>query len=274
MAKHAIITGGSAGIGLQVALGLARLGFDLTLISSNPQRLESARQRIQTQSHQHVAIATVDFSDLDEVAAFTETQERPWNLLVNNAGIKIVDNALPSAQGFERHLAVNHLAHFALTAGLMPTALSEARIVTVSSIVARFAPSDVFASSGLSTSQRYAGSKLANLGFSIELENRLRAAAKTQVSVSAHPGFTRAEPYGTKVTRLAEYLLAQPASMGAKPILDAAVSESPGAFTGPRLAELWGKPSEARINPIAKDREWLRHLWHESESLTGTKFQV
>ncbi|MFM5967887.1 MAG: SDR family NAD(P)-dependent oxidoreductase [Micrococcales bacterium] len=274
MGRHAIITGGSAGIGLQVALGLAGLGFDLTLISSNSDRLERARDHIRLRSRRQVAIARVDLSDLDEVAAFAKTRDKPWNLLVNNAGIKIVENALPSAQGFERHLAVNHLAHFALTAGLMPTALPEARIVSVSSIVARFAPSEVFASSGLSTSQRYAASKLANLGFSIELENLLRSAGKTQVSVAAHPGFTRAEPYGTRVTRLAEYLMAQPASMGAKPILDAALSESPSAYTGPRFAELWGKPTQAWVNPIATDREWLGQLWNETERLTGTKFQV
>lgn len=272
MTKHAIVTGGSAGIGLEVALALAHKGFDLTLISSRQDRLVAAKELIESRSRSKVETAAVDFADLNAVSRFCDQHAQDWDLLVNNAGIKIVNNAGQSAQGFERHLAINHLAHFALTNGLMPTAQHQARIVTVSSIVARFAPHDVFANRSFTTSERYAASKLANLGFAIELDNRLRAAGREQRSIAAHPGFTRAEPYGSRATRFAEFWFAQHAQRGALPILEAAIASSPNPYYGPVIAELWGRPTVAKVNPIALDDSWRQSLWSESENLTRITF--
>ena len=56
----------------------------------------------------------VDLADLDAVRAFAAGLERV-DVLINNAGVMAPPRTL-SKQGFELQLAVNHLAHFALTA--------------------------------------------------------------------------------------------------------------------------------------------------------------
>lgn len=267
MSKLALVTGGSSGIGLAAAKQLAANGFDLVLISSNPNKLAKARDLLIRNGAISVEIATVDFADLDAVATFAEEFDRPWDALVNNAGIKIQQYAKPTAQGFERHLGINHLAHFALTNGLLSLATPNARIVTVASIVARFGSTTPLDGTFTSTSQLYANSKLANLAFALELDSRLRSSGSTVRSLAAHPGFTKAEPYGTKWTRLGETLFAQNCDRGAGPIVDCLLSAHPREYSGPRILELWGPSSPARIPQSALDETWRAQIWRDSEAL-------
>ena len=64
----AIVSGGSRGLGLETARGLAAAGFDLALIAKDPQRLESARQSLlnefaATQSELTITTHAVDLED-------------------------------------------------------------------------------------------------------------------------------------------------------------------------------------------------------------------
>jgi 3-dehydrosphinganine reductase len=82
---HAIVTGGSAGIGLAIAERLVALGGSVTLVARDPDRLASAAARL------GAAARTLALDVADEVAvaqALTaELRERPADLLVNCAGI-------------------------------------------------------------------------------------------------------------------------------------------------------------------------------------------
>ena len=64
----AIISGGSRGLGLETARGLAATGFDLALIAKDPQRLESAHQSLlsefaTTQTGVTITTHAVDLED-------------------------------------------------------------------------------------------------------------------------------------------------------------------------------------------------------------------
>lgn len=271
----ALVTGGSRGIGLAVARQLGLRGFSIELISSNSQHLETAATELKSSGVKVTAMHAVDFADLDAVRKFAadcHVRGIEWDLLVNNAGIKVQKAAPRSAQGHERHMAINHLAHFTLTNELLTLAKPRARVVHVSSIVARFAPADIF--QARDTSARYAASKLANVLTSLELQRRLAAAGSTITSVAAHPGFTKADPYGTSLTRLAENLMAQSCERGALPIVSAAIADPLLPYLGPRWLELWGTPRAARIPPIASDENLLREVWLTSEQMTGTSFPL
>jgi NAD(P)-dependent dehydrogenase (short-subunit alcohol dehydrogenase family) len=267
MSKLALVTGGSAGIGLAAAKQLSNSGFDLVLISSNAKKLANARERLLHSGARSVATEVVDFADLRAVAKFAARFDRPWDALVNNAGIKIQADAQPTRQGFERHLGINHLAHFALTDGLLCRASANARVVTVASIVARVGSTTPLDATNASTSQRYANSKLANLAFALELDSRLKAAGSNVRSLAAHPGFTKADPYGTRVTRIGETLLAQHCDRGAAPIVDCIINDDPYNYVGPSVFELWGSASQARIPLTALDEAWRGQLWRDSEVL-------
>ena len=273
--RTALITGGSRGLGLATARQLGSLGYTLELISSSQTNLEAAaadlRVRGLTVGDTHV----VDFADLESVKAFArEYREREveWDLLINNAGIKIQDDAPASAQGYERHMAINHLAHFALTNALLPLGRPGARVVHVSSIVARFADADIFTAKD--TSERYASSKLANLLFGFELQRRLAASGSTITSVSAHPGFTKADPYGSRFTRFAETMMGQSTMRGALPIIAAATQDYDAQYIGPRWLELWGAPRAARVPALANDEVLRSEVWAASERMTGVIFPL
>jgi hypothetical protein len=104
--------------------------------------------------------------------------------------------------------------------------------------------------------------------FALELNRRLSASGSSVSATAAHPGFARASAYGSKVVRFGEYLAAQSAARGAKPILESLSSE-PGSYLGPRVFELWGSPTAARVHEAALDERLCADLIHESERLTG-----
>jgi NAD(P)-dependent dehydrogenase (short-subunit alcohol dehydrogenase family) len=86
MERAALVTGGSSGIGLAIARLLREEGFDLTLVSRTPEKIEAAAAELGA-----FAVAA-NVADPDECArAVAEHQERFGRLdvLVNSAGVGI-----------------------------------------------------------------------------------------------------------------------------------------------------------------------------------------
>lgn len=271
MQKLAIITGGNAGLGKQTAIRLAQQGFDLVIACRN----HSSGAKTANEIHKlfpetNIEVRTLDLADLDSVRAFAIQQKSHWHLLVNNAGAKIEIPRKFTKQGFEWHVGVNHLGHFALTADLWESAASDARVVSVSSIVARQGKLDLKpVSEEFNASIQYANSKLMNLAFAMMLAQKLENSRRS--STAAHPGFARANPYGNWRIRIAEYLFAQSAKSGSKPLFDACHSSN-GTYLAPEYLELWGnpKPIQAQLPSISE----LENFWSMSESLTRRKFKI
>ena len=88
--KTALITGASAGLGLEFARQLAAAGYNLVLVARNPERLDATAGEL-TAAHA-IAVETIP-ADLSEPGApqslFDEVQRRTLaiDFLVNNAGI-------------------------------------------------------------------------------------------------------------------------------------------------------------------------------------------
>lgn len=270
MRPLAIVTGGSRGIGLAVAEGLILAGFDLLLLSRNPRHLESARRQLLATAPPGIDIQThaLDLGDHPAVIAWAQRHVRPWSLLINNAGIKIDSSASPRTDGIEPHMAINHIGHVTLTHALLKTASDDARIVWVASIVARFSGPKPFEVRSQDVSAAYAASKAANLAYALELDDWFRSTKRAIRSSAAHPGFTKADPYGTRWTRLAENLLAQGCDSGALPILRAALGEH-GAYFGPRWFELWGAARQARVPRLIMNRDFRRTVWQTSHDVAA-----
>lgn len=253
--KTALVTGGNAGIGFATARQLLERGLNVVITSRSQERATAAAQelaRLAAPGLQVHAVA-LDLSDLNTVRPalkLARTIAGDIDVLVCNAGVKIVRPFQTTEQNLEWHYQINHLGHYLLAkelAGLK----SGFHLTTVASIVARAGDPTLWASvpTDASASARYAASKLANLTLAHAVENKLPAWADAITANSAHPGFTKAEPYGTAVTRFGENLLAQDTTAGAKPIVAAAVQESGSFYTGPARFELWGKPAQAKVTP-------------------------
>ena len=269
-----MIIGGSAGLGFETALQLARRGYDVTITGRDELKLESAANTIGAQVPgvlvRAISLNLADLSEVEESATAIKSGPR-IDLLVANAGAKIESPMKATAQGFEWHMGVNHLGHFALIANLEQHLATDARVVTIASIVARRGDSRGINSASnlaLSPGVAYANSKLANLMFALEFNARATAAGLEVSATAAHPGFARASAYGSKFVRFGEYLAAQSARRGSLPLVEAAFA-APGNYLGPRVFELWGSPTQARIPHQAKDDAVLAQFWTESERLTG-----
>lgn len=87
---HAVVTGGSRGIGLATAKELAAHGVTLSLIARDQERLQTAASQITKEFGVKVGTAVADVSNAAEIEqAFAKIQKAhgPINILVNNAGM-------------------------------------------------------------------------------------------------------------------------------------------------------------------------------------------
>lgn len=90
--RKAIITGGSQGLGLQIALNFIAKGADVMICGRNPDTLEAARAKLfaEAESNQRVVALVADVSnqsDVERVFAETILTLGGCHILVNNAGI-------------------------------------------------------------------------------------------------------------------------------------------------------------------------------------------
>jgi len=141
--KQSIVTGGSSGIGIETARGLAKSGAAVTLAVRRPEVGASVVADIQASTgNPNVRVARLDLSDQSSVREFAADWEGPLHILVNNAGIMALPKLERSTEGWEIQFATNFLGHFALTQALHDAlaAAGGARIVSVSSSANMIAP--------------------------------------------------------------------------------------------------------------------------------------
>lgn len=201
-----IVTGGTSGLGLQLARRLAgRPGYSVILTGRSAARADAAARRIGARG------LPLDLGSLASVRAFAAaiaeiTDGRPVYALVCNAGIQVVERT-STADGFETTIGVNHIGNVALIEALLSTTGAPERLVLVASgvhdpdqttgmphpledaTVRELAypgarrPSDE--SPQREGRRRYATSKLANVRTALELSRRL---AGETVVTSFDPG--------------------------------------------------------------------------------------
>ncbi|WP_461169008.1 oxidoreductase [Arthrobacter sp. Z1-15] len=286
--KTAVVTGSNSGLGLQTALVLAAKGARVELACRDAKRGEAAMERIRAETgNDDVRVRQLDLGSLESVRAFAAAQERPVDLLINNAGVMATPHRT-TADGFELQFGVNHLGHFALTGLLLPTlrAAPAPRVVTVSSLAHRGGKidfDDLAAERSYRPWARYNQSKLANLLFTFELNRRLQARGENLVAAAAHPGFastnlTAGMHHPATLDLLGGFfrLLGQSGARGALPALYAATAPGVrgGDFYGPDgPGQLRGKPAPVTPAPQARDALAARRLWDVSTKLTGVVFE-
>src|SRR4029077_9485686 len=136
--KTCLITGGNSGIGKATALGLARMGATVVIVSRDKERGEVALADIIAKSgNRNVELMLGDMSSQDSVrrlATAFKARHEMLHLLVNNAGVYLTRRTT-TVDGLESTFAINHLGPFLLTSLLLDVlkASAPSRIVNVSS---------------------------------------------------------------------------------------------------------------------------------------------
>jgi NAD(P)-dependent dehydrogenase (short-subunit alcohol dehydrogenase family) len=284
--KVCLVTGSTAGIGKEIAAGLAWMGATVVLVGRSREKCESAiqdiiaRDRNSSSSSSSLSAAggllsylVADLSSQQSVRQLAKEFGDRYNslhVLVNNAGVFMPKRKL-TVDDIEYTVAVNHLAPFLLT-NLLLSKLKESapsRIVTTSSVAHRGTEiefDDLQMSKGYSGLRAYARSKLANILFTRELARRLQGTGVT--ANCFHPGAVR-----TSLVKGSSYGLV----WGAASVFF--VSPQKGADTGIYLSssadvehttgEYFVKRKPARASDAAYDDNAAARLWEASKQLAG-----
>jgi NAD(P)-dependent dehydrogenase (short-subunit alcohol dehydrogenase family) len=271
--KTVVITGGTSGIGEVAAVALARAGARLVLVARSPSRAEPVLARLKLANPDAVpAVHYADLSRLAEmkrVAAEIAAAEPRIDVLVNNAGA-LFGRREVTADGLELTFALNHMAYFVITAGLIGRLKPGARIVSTASnahLAGKLNFDDLQAEKGYSGFRVYGTSKLCNILFTRELARRLE---DTGVSANClHPGFvdTRFASGSGGVLGGAfaflKALFAISPEAGARTIVHLAVSPEVEGQSG----GYWYKCKPIAPSAAAQNDEDARRLWQISETI-------
>ncbi|MEB3196009.1 MAG: SDR family oxidoreductase [Candidatus Sericytochromatia bacterium] len=276
--KTCLITGATRGIGLELALALAREGHDTILLGRDRARLAQAEEDV-TRAGQAAGAQCHgllgDLSDMGDVARIGEEVKRRFDrldLLVNNAGA-IFPQHETTADGYEKTFALNHLAYFGLTLRLVPllAAGSAGRIINVASRAHEGVDldfNDLMHTRRYRPWRAYQRSKLANILFTRELARRLRP--HSLETFAAHPGLV-ATHFGHERHPGWSLLLwlARPwmldVTAGAATPLHLALAPTLAAGSG----SYWARSKPVSPSSAALNDETALRLWQASERLTG-----
>lgn len=135
--KHALVCGGSQGIGRAAAVELAQLGAEVTVLARSREALQAVVDGLpKTHSAQTHASIAVDANDHAELRARIEqlVQTRPVQILVNNSGGPPGGPAHSAhvdeyTNAFRQHLIANQIALQAVLPGMR--AAGYGRVVNV-----------------------------------------------------------------------------------------------------------------------------------------------
>ncbi len=290
--RVSLVTGATGGIGQVVVTELARLGSTVVVVARDRVRGEALREHVADRiGADRVEVLTADLSSRADVRRLAEqvTARHPaLDLLVNNAGAHFRQRSV-TADGVERHVAVNHLAGFMLTELLRGplTAGAPSRVVNVVSAAindtrqvklrrrprpVRLDPAragDLAAlnpADGFSPFSAYARAKLLTLMTGYLLAETLDG---TGVTVNAvHPGLVGtgivgdiAPVFSRPFHGLIRRFLLTP-EQGAAAILRLATSPELAAVTG----RYFDREVETRSAPISYDPQVRRQVWEGSRA--------
>lgn len=190
--KTVVITGGTSGIGEVAALSLAAKGARIVFVARDGKRAEATLPKLRAAgpaAHRYYIADLFLVAEQRRVAAEIAAAEDSIAVLINNAGAYFETRAV-TAEGLERSFALNHMAYFVLTNGLLAKMKPGARIVSTSSYAHRLARLDL---DDLQSEKSYKGftvygtTKLMNILFTRELARRIEGAGI--IANCLHPGF-------------------------------------------------------------------------------------
>ncbi|MEO0694793.1 MAG: SDR family oxidoreductase [Pseudomonadota bacterium] len=289
--KTYLITGANSGAGFEASRILLSKGARVVMLNRSIEKSTAALQTLKGEfgADAKISYVRMDLADLSSVRGAAEevlTIVPSIDALICNAAIAQVPTQKLTVDGFESQLGTNHYGHF-LLAGLLFDRIesSQGRIVVVASLGYRLGLrtiqfDDMNWDENYSANPVYSQSKLAQMMFAYELQDRIKAAKKTVEVYVCHPGASATsliETSGGALTRIAWWLMTktpmvQSAEKGAYPEAMCATENGleQRALYGPTgFMQVSGPVGKGTLEPHAYDKPTMERLWTVSEQATA-----
>jgi NAD(P)-dependent dehydrogenase (short-subunit alcohol dehydrogenase family) len=291
--KRILVTGASAGLGVETARALAAHGAHIVGAARDLAKAQRATEAVRTDAARSggIELVELDLASLASVRACADklvAAGKPFDVVIANAGVM----ACPKGQttdGFETQFGTNHLGHFVFVNRIVPLLAPGARIVNLSSAGHRFADVDLddpnFERTEYQPFVAYGRSKTANVLFAVGLDRRLKDRGVRATAV--HPGGIMTE-LGRHLTPelIAQMMPAGPSSFKFKSIPQGAATSvwctavANADAIGARycedchVADVTDDPNaRTGVRAYALDSARADALWAKSETMVGEQFR-
>jgi NAD(P)-dependent dehydrogenase (short-subunit alcohol dehydrogenase family) len=303
--KRILVTGVSAGLGVETARALVAHGADVVGVARD---LEKAKRATAEVSKAAVANGTsfelieLDLASLKSVRAAADKQVadgRLFDVIIANAGVMATPFG-KTEDGFETQFGTNHLGHFVFVNRIAKLIKDGGRLVSLSSSGHRFSDVDLndpnFERTPYEPFAAYGRSKTANVLFAVEFDRRHRDRGVRATAV--HPGgiateLARYMPDGA-IEAWFQQIQEQRAAAGEPPFKFKSIPQGAATSVWAGVVapadEVGGKycedcqvgeliPADSQVNATGRgvrayalDPEKAKTLWKKSEEMVGEAF--
>jgi NAD(P)-dependent dehydrogenase (short-subunit alcohol dehydrogenase family) len=300
--KRVLVTGVSAGLGVETARALASHGAEVVGAARDLAKAKSATAEVRADAANGggLELVELDLASLASVRACAEAlvaDRRPFDVVIANAGVMRTPFG-HTADRFETQFGTNHLGHFVLVNRIASLIAPGGRLVNLSSSGHRYSDVDLddpnFERTPYDPTVAYGRSKTANILFAVEFDRRHRSHGVRATAL--HPGGILTELgrhlQPGELEGTVERINAQLTAEGRPPfqfktIPQGAATSVWAAFVAP-AEEVGGRycedcrvsqVTEGLISPVspgvrryALDPEHAKALWAKSEEMVGERF--
>ena len=294
--KRVLVTGVSAGLGVETARALAAHGAEVIGTARDLAKAERATAAIKGKLRL-VELDLASFASARKASDALVKQGQQFDLVIANAGVMAAPFS-KTEDGFESQIGTNHLGHFLFVNRIAPLLRANARLVSLASSGHRF--SDVsledpnFETTPYDPWIAYGRAKTANVLFAVEFDRRHKARGIRATAV--HPGSIRTElmrhvdeaAMGERVQAIRAAMEKAGKSFALKTIPQGAATSVWAGITA-HAEDVGGRycenchvadvlPAAAEtdlsegVRAYAVDGERAKALWASSEEWVGEKF--
>lgn len=299
--KRILVTGVSAGLGVETARALAAHGADVVGTARDLAKAEAATAEVRDAAAAgggSFELIELDLASLASVRAAADALNadgRPFDIVIANAGVMAPPFG-KTADGFETQFGTNHLGHFTFVNRIAPLIRDGGRLVNLASSGHRFSDVNLgdpnFDNGDYEPWTAYGRSKTANILFAVEFDRRHKGRGVRAAAV--HPGGINTE-LGRHLSpgdleALVEQINASAAEAGAEPFVFKSVPQGAATSIWAAIvadadavgglycedchvaAIIDGEAMVEGVKSYALDADNARALWAKSEELVGERF--
>ena len=196
--KRILVTGVSAGLGIETARALAAHGAHVVGAARDLTKAKAATAQVRADAAKgSIELVELDLANLKSVRSCADgllAKDQPFDVVIANAGVM----ATPlghTVDGFETQFGTNHLGHFVFVNRIAPLLRTGSRLINLSSSGHRYSNVDLedpnFERTPYEPFVAYGRSKTANILFAVAFDERHRDRGVRAAAV--HPGGIQTE---------------------------------------------------------------------------------